>query len=306
MQALVTGGAGFIGSHLVRRLVAAGHRIVVLDDLSTGHARNLAGVPHRFVAGDVADAEVVNAAVAGCQTVFHLGAVVSVQQTIGDPTGCMRVNALGTQVVLEAARQAGATRFVLASTAAAYGDAPTLPCDETAVPAPMSPYGASKVAGEHLCRVYSHLYGMRATPLRFFNVYGERQDPTGPYAGVISKFVERLQAGQPVTIFGDGGQTRDFVYVGDVVGALMAAAERSDYPVGLPINIGGGASVDLLDLYRVLASFAGTDAPPLHAAARDGDIRHSVARVSRAKDWLNWEASTGLEAGLAALWRSVD
>jgi UDP-glucose 4-epimerase len=304
-RVLVTGGAGFIGSHVCERLLGGGAEVRVLDDLSTGRLENLAHVPeatlHRGCITSTADVE---SALVGCTHVVHLAAVVSVAETVSDPVRSDRINHQGTLTVLEAARRAGVERVVLATSAAAYGDEPTLPKVESFRAEPLSPYAVAKVANEHYARVYSSLYGLECVPLRFFNVFGPRQDPSGPYAGVISKFVERLTAGATPLIYGDGLQSRDFVYVGDVARAVEGALLRPGVPVGEPINIGTGHPVSLLDLLGTLSALLGRPSDPAFAPARAGDIRHSVADCTRARDVLRWTPAVSLRDGLDAMLRS--
>ncbi|HIQ02466.1 MAG TPA: SDR family NAD(P)-dependent oxidoreductase, partial [Anaerolineales bacterium] len=250
---LVTGGAGFIGSHLVEALVARGERARVLDDFSTGRWENLAAVTGQVevIEGDVRDRAAAARAVDGVEVVIHLAAIPSVQASVEDPQRVMAVNCTGTLNLLEAARAAGVRRFVFASSAAVYGDQTDLPLREDLPPDPLSPYAASKAAGEALCRAYFASYGLPTVVLRFFNVYGPRQDPRSPYSGVISIFVERMRQGLPPVIYGDGEQTRDFVYVGDVVEAVVRAAEREE-AVGEVFNIAGGRQTSVLELVKVL------------------------------------------------------
>ncbi len=306
-RVLVTGGAGFIGSHLVRALVSAGRPVRVLDDLSTGRRENLeglevgpieSGAPVEFLAGDVADPGDAAAACRGVAAVLHEAAQVSVPRSIEDPERTYAVNVLGTLRLLEGARAAGVERFVLAASSAAYGDAPELPKREDMIPAPLSPYAASKVAGEHLLRVWGEVHGMRTVALRYFNVFGPRQRDDSPYTGVIAIFARALLEGRRPTIFGDGEQTRDFTYVENVVDANLAALE-ADLAPGEVINIGGGERISLLELYRAMASELGVDLAPEHAPARPGDVRHSVAAIERAEALLGWRPRVSWREGLA-------
>ena len=226
-SALVTGGAGFIGSHLTQALAAGGCRVTVLDDLSSGHASNLEAVAGRirFIRGSICDCRLMEEAAAGCEAVFHLAAVVSVPKTTADPLGSAAVNEIGSLNVLEAARRARARRFVFASSSAVYGDDPVLPKREDMAPRPMTPYAVQKLAVEYHARVYTDLFGLETVCLRFFNVYGPRQDPSSPYSGVISIFMTKALDGENPVIYGDGAQSRDFVFVQDVVQALLLAAQ---------------------------------------------------------------------------------
>lgn len=310
MRLLVTGGAGFIGSHVVERMVAGGHDVRVLDDLSTGNLDNLAGVAGsvELVEGDVADPDTVGLAVAGREAVVHLAAVASVEASVRRPLATNRTNLVGTVALLEAAAEAGARRVVYASSAAVYGEAERLPITEDDAKRPMSPYAADKLAGEHYLGHYHRQGRLDGTALRFFNVYGPRQDPSSPYSGVISIFLERVSRGQPVTIHGDGSQTRDFVYVADVVEAIVRAATdprdvgepgRRELPV---MNLGTGRSTDLLTLLHEVAAACGRSGTVevRHGERRGGDIAHSLADVSRLSHRFGWLPGTSLREGLTA------
>jgi UDP-glucose 4-epimerase len=305
MRALVTGGAGFIGSHLVDGLLADGLEVRVLDDLSTGHLENLpAHAGLRMIEGDVADFDRVRQAADGCDWIFHQAAIASVPRTIDDPVASQRVNYAGTVNVLEAARRAGTRRVMFAASAAAYGDLPDLPKSETMAVKPLSPYAVDKLASEYACRVYHRIHGLDTVCLRYFNVYGPRQDPSSPYSGVISRFADRLLGGEAPTIFGDGEQTRDFVYVADVVEANLRAATRDSVP-GTVINVATGTAVSLNELYRQMCRIVGSDRAAEYGPPRAGDIRHSVADVSLAAKVLGWAPQTPLDDGLTALLDSL-
>jgi UDP-glucose 4-epimerase len=295
---LVTGGAGFIGSHLCEQLVLNGHEVVVLDDLSSGYRTNLESIEGSLtlVEGSIEDAELVADLAQGCKGVFHLAAVVSVQDSITDPLRAERVNALGTLHVIDAARFAGAS-IVISSSAAVYGDDPSLPKTEDMPLCPISPYGAQKLHGEYLLKIYGRLHGVRGAALRYFNVYGPRQDPKSPYSGVISIFLDRCGKGEPVTIFGDGEQTRDFVYVTDVVAANIAAMESSTAQTKV-YNVATGRSVSLNTLIGTVRRLTDHTGPVAYAEARPGDIRHSSASVQAAQADLAWTANVDLESGL--------
>lgn len=306
-RVLVTGGAGFIGSHLVRALVASGRGVRVLDDLSTGRLENLSGLeigpiesgaPVEFLAGDVADPGGAEAACRGVDAVLHEAAQVSVPRSIEDPGRTYAVNVLGTLRLLEAARAVGVERFVLAASSAAYGDGEELPKREDMLPAPLSPYAASKVAGEHLLRVWGEVHGMRTVSLRYFNVFGPRQRDDSPYTGVIAIFARALLEGRPPTIFGDGEQTRDFTFVENVVDANLAALE-ADLEPGAVINIGGGEQISVIELYRAMADELDSPCAPLYGPERVGDVRHSVAAIDRARQWLGWSPRVSWREGLA-------
>jgi UDP-glucose 4-epimerase len=304
---LVTGGAGFIGSHIVEALAAEGHAVRVFDNLATGHRENLDGVkaPYTWIAGDVRDTAALAAAMRGVEYVFHEAAMVSVPLSVEQPRECHEVNATGTLNVLLAAREAGVRRVVMASTAAAYGNNPALPKRETMRPEPESPYGLTKVAGEYYLRSFAQLYGLQTVALRYFNVYGPRQDPKSMYSGVISKFADVLSAGGTPTIFGDGKQTRDFVYVKDVVQANLKAMHAMAVEPGEVINVGTGKAVSLLELLAVLGQLFGREVAPKFALPRAGDVQHSLADITLARQRLGYEPKTTLRAGLAELlqWR---
>ena len=300
MRVLVTGGAGFIGSHLVDALVARGDEVIVLDDLSSGHRENLAGTNAELIVGSVADMSIVRGAVEGCALVFHEAAIASVPKTVESPLETNDVNLRGTLNVLQAAGDVGVGRVVFAGSAAVYGDDTPLPAREDAAPRPMSPYAVEKLASEHYLRVWSGLYGVEAVTLRYFNVFGPRQDPSSAYSGVISIFVDRLLTGRSTTIFGDGEQTRDFVFVRDVVQANLLAARVPGADGGV-FNIARGDRTSLNDLYAHLARIAGGPERPEYGPGRSGDIRHSVADIDRARSVLGYAPVTSIADGLAAL-----
>ena len=290
MKFLVTGGAGFIGSHLVRRLSARG-AVSVLDDLSSGKVENLAGVDCTLFQGSILDTSPLTKACAGVTHVFHLAALVSVPESVSHPARCHEINVEGTRRVLAAAAQAGAKRFVLASSCAVYGDEPTMPKTETSPTAPASPYAESKLAGEKLCAQAP----LPCVALRFFNVYGPRQDPRGPYAAAVPRFLEAARAGNPLTIFGDGHQTRDFVYVEDITAALEHAALTPDMTGSF--NVASGQSVSVLHLAELILSFTGLRSKIQHAPARPGDILHSSASIEKIRS-TGWNPSFDLATGL--------
>jgi UDP-glucose 4-epimerase len=302
--ALVTGGAGFIGSHLVDRLLADGYRVRVLDNFSTGKRENLPEAGDlEIITGDVGCLGDVRKTMAGVELVFHEAAIASVPKTIQDPLGSHQTNYVGTLNVLEAARQAGARRVVFASSAAVYGDLPELPKREDMPLKPLSPYAVDKLASEFACRMYTYLHGLETVCLRYFNIYGPRQDPSSPYSGVISIFADRLNKGEQPVIFGDGGQTRDFVFVSDVVEANMKAA-ITDEVAGTVINIATGREVTLNALLGSMCRVYRTAFDPRYERARAGDIRHSSAMPALASEVLGWQAAVGLDAGLDRLLRT--
>ncbi len=290
MKFLITGGAGFIGSHLARRLSAQAP-VTVLDDLSTGKKENLAGIDCTLLQGSILDPAPLAEACADATHVFHLAALVSVPESVAHPARCHEMNVEGTRRVLAAAAQAGAQRLVLASSCAVYGNEPTMPKTETSPVAPASPYANSKLEGEKLCTAGP----LSAVALRFFNVYGPRQDPRGPYAAAVPKFLEAARTGAPLTIFGEGHQTRDFVYIDDVTAALEHAA-LSPAMSGI-YNVASGHSVSVLHLAEAVLALTGLRSEIRHAPARAGDILHSSASIAKIRS-AGWNPSFDLAAGL--------
>lgn len=306
MQALVTGGTGFIGSHLVELLAARGCGVSVLDNYSSGSPARLAHLAHevRLIEGDVRDGAAVAAAAEGADVIFHLAALVSVVQSVEEPLETFAVNLTGTLNVLEAARQLRVPRVVLASTCAVYGDEARLPARESDPAAPISPYAASKLAAEEACLLYARLYGVAAVALRFFNVYGPRQDPASPYAAVVPRFLEALRAGRQPTIYGDGLQTRDFIYVGDIVEGLWAAATLPGMG-GARFNVGRGEETSVLELAQGLGQTLGVAVAPHFVAPREGELRRSRADVSAFAE-AGFRAVVSLHEGLSRTVRSSD
>ncbi len=299
--ALVTGGAGFIGSHIVRALLTEGYRVRVLDDFSSGKPENLAGLARERLEvqeGDLRDPLALRAALRGVAVVFHQAAFVSVPASMEDPLTCHEINDVGTARLLDAARQAGVARVVLASSAAVYGDSTAFPLKETLPPRPLSPYAATKAANELYARLYTAAFGLPVTALRYFNVYGPRQRPDSPYAAAIPIFARRMLAGQPPTVFGDGGQRRDFVFVGDVAQANLRAAE-SEAAAGESINICTGREVTLLELLATLQELIPNAPAPAFAPPRPGDIYRSVGDPTKAARLLGFRPQTPLRQGLA-------
>lgn len=296
---LVTGGAGFIGSHLVEALVKRGDRVIVFDNFSTGKWENLAAVADRIeiIEGDVCDGAAVKQVVKGVDLIFHQAAIVAVPRSMKDPLETHATNATGTLNLHLAARDANVKRVVFASTCAVYGDNSILPKNEAMCPEPKSPYAVSKLAGEGYCQVFKEAFGLETVVLRYFNVFGPRQDPTSPYSGVISIFIDKMARGEPPIIFGDGRQTRDFVYVSDVVQANLLAAEAPIAARGV-FNIGQGKVIDLLGLVEILSRIMGIHLSPRHALPRPGDIVHSCSDPSLAWRTLGWRAELDIEAGL--------
>ena len=299
-RALVTGGAGFIGGHLVAGLVAeGGWRVRVLDDFSSGFESNLADVADvvELLRGDVRDEATLARAVADVEVVFHQAAVASVPLSVAEPLRTNSVNLDGTLRVLEAARRGGVRRVVYAASSSAYGNSEELPKVETMIAEPLSPYALQKLTGELYCRLYTSLYGLETVALRYFNIFGPRQDPKSEYAAVIPRFICAALAGEGATIFGDGEQTRDFIFVQDAVRAnlLAADAERAS---GAVINIATGRRISLNALWRAIREIMGVTAPGRHAPARVGDVRDSVADLARARELLGFEPAVELREGL--------
>lgn len=300
MHTLITGGAGFIGSHTARLLLERGHHVTVLDNLSSGKRENLPDHARlRLVVGDITDPAAVADALTGADCVLHLAAQVSVAASVEDPIRSCRDNLLGFITVLDGARRAGVGRFVYASSAAVYGQPAELPLHETSATAPASPYGLEKLVNDQYAALYRDLHGLSSLGMRYFNVYGPGQDPKSPYSGVISVFVDRLRSGSPLSVHGDGLQTRDFVYVGDVAAANLAALTGTAPGV---LNVGTGSSCTLLELIAALGRVAGVTPVVNHAPARDGDIRHSAMSAARLEREFGVRASTSLDQGLRALW----
>ena len=308
---LVTGGAGFIGSHIAEALVARGDRVRILDDLSTGSQDNLAaaagkggtvgppgsGADIEFLPGDVADPRCCAAACEGVVGVFHEAAQVSVPESLKRPLRSYQVNVMGTLHLLEAARTAGVSRLVFAASSAAYGNSEVLPKVESMIPAPLSPYASGKVAAEHLLRVWGLGHDLRTVCLRYFNIFGPRQADDSPYTGVIALFARALLDGRPLTIHGDGEQTRDFTFVANAVAANLAAM-GADLEPGTLINVGGGERISINALFGAMAEITGVDLVPEHGESRPGDVRHSVADLTRAGELLSYKPLVDWRSGL--------
>jgi UDP-glucose 4-epimerase len=292
---LITGGAGFIGSHLARHLADQAD-LTVLDDLRSGYERNLDGVACRFVRGSILDEPALRQACAGAEEIYHLAAMISVPESVARPQECALLNTEGTRRVLEAARAAGARKVVLASSAAIYGDNPTVPKIETMLPEPKSPYAETKLAGERLLEAYREAHGLGTTSLRFFNVFGPRQDPRSAYAAAVPIFIAKALRDEPIGIHGDGGQTRDFIHVTDVVGALAYAGSSST--MAGTFNVGYGQSQSILDLATEIIRLTGSKSRIEHLPPRDGDVRHSLASTDRLLS-AGWKPKSSFSAGLA-------
>lgn len=301
---LVTGGAGFIGSHIATALVERGDRVHVLDNLSTGHRSNLAHLGSRveLFQADLTDHEAVKQAVEGVDCIFHQAALASVPRSVEAPLDTNAACVTGTVSLLDAARRAGVRRLVYAGSSSAYGDQPSSPKRESDLPAPISPYGAAKLAAEYYCRSFTATYGFETVTLRYFNVFGPRQDPNSPYSAVIPLFITALLAGKRPKVYGDGGQSRDFTYVENVVHGNLLAADAQDV-AGRVFNIANGRATSLLDLLNQLKVLLKTDIQPVHEPARVGDIRESLAEISAARTMLGYEPQVSFEDGLR---RSID
>jgi len=298
-KALVTGGAGFIGSHIVDALLSNGCQVIVLDDLSTGRLSNLKHIRDKisFYKGNICDREALDTAAKDCELIFHQAAVVSVPQTIEDPVGSAMVNEVGTLSLLEFARKSNVKRIILASSCAVYGDDTQLPKVENMLPKPLSPYAVQKLTGEYYARLYNDLYGLESVCLRYFNVYGPRQDPTSPYSGVISIFMSKAVSKEAPVIYGDGKQYRDFVFVNDVVRANLLAASV-DQANGKIFNIGTGKYVTIDRLWEMTCDLCSLNIKTEYKPPRPGDIVESVANIDRAKTVLGFNPEYSFEKGL--------
>jgi UDP-glucose 4-epimerase len=303
---LVTGGAGFIGSHIAEALADRGDRVRVLDNLSTGHASNLEHLKNKIelVRGDITDAATVASAVKGVDCVFHEAALASVPRSVERPLDTNAACVTGTLTLLDESRKAGVRRLVYAASSSAYGDQPTSSKRETDLPEPISPYGAAKFAGEMYCHAFTATYAFETVCIRYFNVFGPRQDPHSQYSAVIPLFITAMLAGLQPTIYGDGHQSRDFTYVANVVqGNLLAADADATLVSGRTLNVANGRSTSLLELIAILNELLGTAIQPVHAAARVGDVRESLADITQARQRLAYEPHVDFEEGLR---RSID
>ena len=296
----MTGAAGFIGSNLVRALLERGGTVRAIDSLATGQRLNLVGIEQQieFIEADLRDPQAVSRAMEGVEVVFHQAALPSVARSVADPLASHEVNATGTLRLLQAARQSGVRRFVYASSSSVYGDTPALPKREDLATNPLSPYAVSKLAGEHYCRVFTRLFGLETVSLRYFNVFGPRQDPTSEYAAVVPKFIAAMSRGEAPEIHGDGTQSRDFTYVANVVDANLRAADAPGVG-GEVLNVACGRRASLLDLVAALNDILGTTIEARFGEPRPGDVKHSLADISRARSLLAYEPRVQLEEGLA-------
>ncbi len=299
-MALVTGGAGFIGSHLVEALLGEGLRVRVLDNLATGRLSSLAHLEGRFewIEGDAADFATCRRTTEGVDFVFHQAAIPSVPRSVREPLPSHESGPTATLNMLEASRQAGVRRFLFAASSSAYGDTAELPKHEGMLPLPLSPYAAGKLAGEHYVRVYARTMGLDGASLRYFNIFGPRQDPSSPYSGVISLFIKTMAQGQRPTIYGDGQQTRDFTYVANAVAANLAAIRHAEPLLGEVFNVGTGRCIRLLDIVDALNRIHGTDLEPVFQPPRPGDVRDSLASLERIGHVLGYRPLVPFDEGL--------
>jgi UDP-glucose 4-epimerase len=296
VKILITGGSGFIGSHIVEHYQDLAAEIRVLDNLRTGYRKNLDGLQHVFLEGSVTDREAVAKAVKGVDYVFHLAALVSVPESMAKPGECVDINVHGLLNVLEASAAAGVKKLVFASSAAIYGDNPTVPKLESMLPEPKSPYAITKLDGEYYLDLFNRERGLETAAIRFFNVFGPRQDPKGAYAAAVPIFIEKALKGEDITVYGDGGQTRDFIYVKDIVGALSVAVETPG--VTGVFNAGYGGQMTINDLANKIIASAGSDTKVLHGPERAGDVKHSRSSADKLRS-AGWQPKHSLDDALA-------
>jgi len=304
-RVLVTGGAGFIGSHLTRRLLDDGLTVRVVDDLSTGFRQNLEELSGRidFIEGDIRDPDVCAEAAAEVEVIYHVAALPSVPRSMADPLGTHGANVNGTLNLLQAARRSGVRRFVYSSSSSAYGDTPVLPKIESMEPLPRSPYAAAKLAGELYTLAYARAGLLEAVALRYFNVFGPRQDPNGPYAAIVPLLFRAVLTERPITIYGDGLQTRDFTYVENVIDAnVLGASQPAERASGHVVNVGTGSRITLLDLVAMAEDVSGRPIKVRHLPERAGDVRDSQASLDRARSVLGYEPRVSLREGMERLW----
>lgn len=300
MRYLITGVAGFIGSHLLKALLEQGHEVIGVDNFLTGRHENIAPYMNdfKFVAGDIRDIELCRRVCKGVDHVLHQAALGSVPHSIEDPLTTHEINTNGTLNMLIGAREADVDSFVFAASSAYFGDTDELPKHDNMAPRPLSPYAVTKITCEQYLSVFAHTYGMNTVGLRYFNIFGPRQRPDGPYAAVIPKFLDILLRLETPVIFGDGGQTRDFTYIDNCVQANIQAGLHAEKARGQTMNIGTGVQVSLLELYNHICNHLGIDRPPIHGPERAGDIRHSVADISLARELIEYDPKVGIEEGL--------
>jgi len=296
---MITGGAGFIGSHIAEALVADGNEVVIFDNLSTGHLSNLDGFRDKvtFVEADFRDPDAVGQAMVGCDYVFHEGALASVPRSVKDPVTSNEVNVTGTLNVLQAARANGVKRVIYAGSSSAYGNTEVSPKHEGLVPQPLSPYAVTKLVGEHYCRAFAEVYGLQTLSIRYFNVFGPRQDPDSPYAAVLPIFTRQMLEGTSPLIDGDGKQTRDFTFVANVVAGNLKAMEAPE-TAGQSVNVACGGSYSVIYLFEQVREMLGLDIEPTFGPKRLGDVDHSQADISRARDLIGYEPVVSFEEGL--------
>ncbi len=299
---LVTGGAGFIGSSIAEALLAKGERVRILDDFSTGRRSNVEGLRGdvEVIEGSIVDADTVSRAMRGVGVVFHEAAIPSVARSVETPQTSMLANVQGTTVILDVARRSGVKRVIFAASSSAYGDTPTLPKVETMTPAPLSPYAVSKLTGEHLLKVFSSLYGLETLSLRYFNVFGPRQDPNSQYAAVIPNFIKAALSGTRPVVFGDGEQTRDFCFIDNTVSANLLAAETPTKLCGQVVNIACGERISLNTLLQHIGAVSGRKLEAIYEPTRAGDVRDSLASIEAARTLLGYEPKVRVREGLAA------
>ncbi len=311
---VVTGGGGFIGSNLVEAILGAGDSVRAFDNFATGRRSNLekgpawaasGGGTYELVLGDIRDLDLCRSVVAGADYVLHQAAIPSVQRSVNDPIGSNEVNVTGTLNLLVAARDESVDRFVMASSSSLYGESETLPKVETMAPAPISPYGLQKLAGETYCGVFHRLYGLKTIALRYFNVFGPRQDPTSEYSAVIPRFITAIKTGASPTIYGDGEQTRDFSHIANVVQANLKACEAGPSAHGGAYNIACGERISLNELVRILAGFHGSSVRTAYEPQRPGDIKHSLAGIEKARSFLGFRPEVSVREGLRRTWDSL-
>lgn len=297
---LISGGGGFIGSNIAEKLVEAGHTVRILDNFSTGKRENLSALNGKIelLEGDIRSYHIVNEAVDGIDYVLHQAALPSVPRSIKDPMTTNEVNIVGTLNMLQASRDAGVKRFVFASSSSIYGDSETLPKEESMIPNPKSPYAVSKLTGEYYCRVFHKIYGLQTIALRYFNVFGPKQDPSSQYSAVIPKFITSIKNGKPIIVYGDGEQTRDFTFIDNVISANILASTASDNACGMAFNVACNQRISLNEMIELLFRFVGRKTEVIYNDARPGDVKHSLADIAMISKYLSYNVITDTETGL--------